>query len=216
MLHRHQNFTLNSLFLTAAWNLFPLFWRQMIALRHLKTLSEHATDFHRGSPQTESTGFDPLWAMGKDRINYKLFPSALITSKLWDWSEGHGVGRDQQPPTTAVVPSLKQGRNAGWACNFTVSSAGGALAMQSISPIQTASLKISQRSELHLRNKWLQRHHSPRLSREQKLTLASANPLGLGTSCQPSLCPTFPSVKWISIFLPLNRSRGWETFDRRG
>lgn len=97
------------------WHLefiYSLVWRQEVALRHLKPLCEHPTDLHRGSHCRKSSGFDRLWATGKGRINYKFFPCALLTSKLWGWRWG-----DQEPSASAIVSPLKQGRSAGWACS---------------------------------------------------------------------------------------------------
>lgn len=122
----------------------------MVALRLLKPLCKHPTDFHRGSPLAESMVFDLLQAMGKGRISYKLFLCALLTSKLWGWRWGAWGGQESRPSARAVVSLLKQGR---WACpgcqaqDCAISSAEDAMAMQSISQTQTASPKVSQKSE---------------------------------------------------------------------
>lgn len=122
----------------------------MVALRLLKPLCEHPTDFHRGSPLAESMVFDLLQAMGKGRISYKLFLCALLTSKLWGWRWGAWGGQES---SHLQELSFRFWSKAGWACpgwqaqDCAISSVEDAMAMQSISPTQTASPEVSQKSE---------------------------------------------------------------------
>lgn len=183
----------------------------MVALRLLKPLCEHPTDFHRGSPLAESMVFDLLQAMGKGRISYKLFLCALLTSKLWGWRWGAWGGQESSHLQELSFSLLKQGRvSLSW-----VASSG--LCYQQCWGCHGYAKHITHTNCIPggftevrgQRNKLLQWHCSPGLRRELKAILASDSALGLGSSCPASLSRTFLSVKWKLIFFPLNRRKGF-------